>query len=137
MSWLKENWGWLVVAGLVVWWLIPSTDTPAIPGDLSNEGGSPTYRYDLDETPSYEDDPYTSNDESNDQDTGYFGTETIEACTTHNGTCYELDADIYDDFVERIYFPNGGWVDMTDGEFDGDYGWGYDETGREWEFSGY
>ena len=83
------------------------------------------------------DDPYTTNNESNDQPVGYFGTETVRACTTHNDTCYALDVLVEDGMVVEIYFPKGGNVDLYDGEFDGDYGWGTDENGREWEFSGY
>jgi hypothetical protein len=101
-------------------------------GDLSDTGGIPTSRYD--DTPYSEDDPGTTNDESNDQELGFYGTETLEACTVHNGTCYSLDADIEDGMVQRVYFPAGGWVDFYDGEFDGEEGWGEDENGREWEF---
>lgn len=100
-------------------------------GDLSNTGGSPTYRISPDKIPREDDNPYTSNDESNDQPTGFYGTKTIEACTTHNSTCYELDADIKDGVVQRVYFPKGGWVDFEGGG----EGWGIDENGREWEFS--
>lgn len=112
-------------------------EQPFQQGDLSKTGGSPTFRVNPDQIPFKEDDPLTSNDESNDQVLGYYGTETIEACTTHNNQCYELDADVEDGMVQRLYFPKGGWVDFDDGEFDGDSGWGEDENGREWEFTGF
>jgi hypothetical protein len=99
-------------------------------GDLSNTGGSPTLRYEEIPDTNYDSNPYDE-----DQPTGYYGTKTIEACSTHNGSCYTLDADISGDMVERIYFPRGGWVDFDDGEFMNGSGWGIDENGREWEFS--
>jgi hypothetical protein len=101
-------------------------------GNLDNSNGTPTLR--SPHTPK-EDDPHTTNDESNDQELGHYGTETLEACTTHNNTCYTLDAEITDGMVQRVYFQKGGWVDFIDGEFDGERGWGEDELNREWEFT--
>lgn len=106
---------------------------PYIQGDLSNYDGTPTVRYA--DTPYYEDDPYTTNDESNDQPPGYYGTETVYACTTHNERCYELDADFSDGYLERLYFPKGGWVDFEESDecVRGDGCVAIDENGREWE----
>ncbi len=80
-----------------------------------------------------EDDPTTTNDESNDQPLGHFGTTSVEACTPHNGSCYTLDADV-DGAPSTLYFPKGGNVDLDSCD---DYGDGQftcqDENGREWE----
>src|SRR3989338_968368 len=38
------------------------------------------------------------------------GTETIDACSSDSGNCYDLDADISNGQVEEIYFPNGGYL---------------------------
>ncbi len=103
-------------------------------GDLSDIGGSPTIRFEYEPE---EDDPWTTNDESNDQPLGFYGTTTVDGCTTHNGSCYSLDADFSDGQVERLYFPKGGWVDFYDSDCDGGYCLAYDENGREWEIEYY
>ncbi|MBU0731271.1 hypothetical protein KKC88_00145 [Patescibacteria group bacterium] len=110
-----------------------SNTVPEQQGNLKDSGGTPTIRKTyVPET----DDPYTSDNEYNDQPVGYYGTETMEACNLSSGNCYDLDVEIYGDEIERIYFPKGGWVDMYDSEWD-EYsgeGWGEDENGTEWEF---
>ena len=133
----------LVVFGFFIWagFSEDSDEAPAPnkkikqiqQGNLNNSDGTPTIRNTyIPET----DDPYTSDNEYNDQPVGYYGTETVEACNQSSGNCYDLDVEIYGDEIERIYFPKGGWVDMYDSEWDEDYGegWGEDENGTEWEF---
>jgi hypothetical protein len=103
-------------------------------GDMAKEGGSPTLRKRFEPS---EDDPSTSNDESNDQPLGYFGTVTLEVHSLSSGNSYPLDVDLFGLEVERIYFPKGGWVDFYTCELDEDlYGLCTDEEGREWKFSG-
>ncbi|MBU4338543.1 hypothetical protein KKD57_03225 [Patescibacteria group bacterium] len=46
------------------------------------------------------------------------GTYTVEACNQSTGSCYDLDADISDGTVERIYFSNGGHLDIDGAELD-------------------
>ena len=100
-------------------------------GDLALRGGTSTIRR------SYVtrlDDPYTSNDESNDQPVGHFGTETVTVLSESSGHYYTLDADLDDKTLNRIYFPKGGWVDFPDCELDDDYtGSCEDEEGRTWD----
>lgn len=48
------------------------------------------------------------------------GTYTVEACNQNTGNCYDLDADISDGTVERIYFSNGGHLDLDGAELDED-----------------
>lgn len=48
------------------------------------------------------------------------GTYTVEACSQNTGRCYDLDADISDGAVERIYFSNGGHLDLDGAELDED-----------------
>lgn len=105
-------------------------------GDLSNGGGTPTIRYD--DYPTYDDYPDTTNDESNDQPLGYYGTDTVYACNEDSGNCYDLDADFSDGEVERLYFPKGGWVDMdwSDDCSGGDC-YAEDENGTEWYIEDY
>lgn len=104
-------------------------------GNLSNSGGSPTFRYK--NTPFLIDNPKTTNDESNDQLTGYYGSDTVYACNDSSGNCYDLDADFYDNEVERLYFPKGGWVDIDSSNCDDDYCYLEDENGTEWEIERY
>ncbi len=103
-------------------------------GDLAKRGGSPTVRR------SYEprvDDSTTTNDESNDQPVGHFGTVTVDITSEDSGNTYTLDAEIDGATVERVYFPKGGWVDFYDCEVDEDLaGECEDEEGRWWTFEG-
>lgn len=103
-------------------------------GDMSRTGGSPTIRraYAL---PS--DDPATSNDETNDQPSGYFGTVTVTVTSGSSGNTYTVDADMDGQELQRIYFPKGGWVDFPDCELEEDLtGDCEDEEGRSWTFEG-
>lgn len=99
-------------------------------GNLKNSGGSPTLRY---PTPTIEDDPYTTNDESNDQPVGFYGTDTMYACNQSSGNCYDLDVDSDGESVERIYFPKGGWVDVDYSDCEDGFCTVTDENGTEWE----
>lgn len=72
------------------------------------------------------------------------GTYTVEACNTRTGSCYDLNADIDEGVVERIYFPNGGHLDLDGAELDEDgytTGESYTESegydGNEWEVNCY
>lgn len=103
-------------------------------GDPSHKGGTATVREPY--TPK-EDDPNTSNDESNDQPLGHMGSVTIYAYNSSSGNTYTLDADVEGGEVQRLYFPRGGWVDFNSSEIDSDgNGSGTDENGRLWEFRG-
>jgi len=85
--------------------------------------------------PTFEDDPYTTNDETNDQPTGYYGTDTVEACNESSGNCYELDADFDGEMVTAIYFPKGGNLDFYDGYCEDTTCYGTSEEGDEWYFN--
>ena len=107
---------------------------PLHQGDLSTRGGSPTVREPF---PAKPDDPATTNDESNDQPVGYFGTKTLSVCNLRAGNCYTLDGELDGLTLERVYFPKGGWVDFPECELDEDLeGTCDDERGREWSFNG-
>ncbi len=108
-----------------------SSDEAYLKGDMSHSGGSPTFRYE--DTPILEDDSYTTDDESNDQPVGFYGTDTMYACNQESGNCYDLDVDSDGENIERIYFPKGGWVDVDDSDCDGGYCYVEDENGTEWE----
>lgn len=110
------------------------SERPRQKGDPSHHGGSATVREPY--TPK-EDDPATSNDESNDQPLRHFGSVTLYAHNTSSGNTYTLDADVENGEVQRLYFPKGGWVDFASSEIDSDgNGTGTDENGRYWEFRG-
>lgn len=98
-------------------------------GDMSMRGGTATVRE------SYvpqDDDPETTNDETNDQAIGHFGTKTIYAHNLNSGNSYPLDADVDDGKLERLYFPKGGWVDLPDCDLDVDSTC-TDENGTNWD----
>jgi hypothetical protein len=81
-------------------------------GDHSKHGGSPSVRK------SYEpkaDDPSTTNDESNDQPVGHFGTVTLIASQEESGHTYTLDVEVEGTEAKRLYFRKGGWVHKRSG----------------------
>jgi len=82
-------------------------------GDPAHQGGTATVRKPYDPKP---DDPNTSNDESNDQPLGHFGTVALLVYDISSGHEYTLDADLEDREVQRLYFPKGGWVDFDSSE---------------------
>jgi hypothetical protein len=102
-------------------------------GNLAKREGTPTVRREYEPEA---DGPTTSNDESNDQPKGHFGTVTLSV-TGPNGNHYTLDADVNDNNLERLYFPKGGWLDFDDCELDEDLnGECTDENGRTWTIEG-
>jgi hypothetical protein len=130
---------WIIlVIGAVIFFTTGSGDEGIasesyLKGDMSDVGGSPTYRFS--DTPIYSDDSYTSNDESNDQPVGFYGTDTMYACNQSSGNCYDLDVDSDGENIERIYFPNGGWVDTYYSDCSNGYCYVEDESGTEWELN--
>lgn len=107
---------------------------PARQGDLSNHGGTRTVRESFERRP---DNPSTTNDESNDQPVGHFGTITMIVSQQESGHTYTLDVEFDDLESRRIYFPRGGWVDLEGCELEGDLtGECVDENGRHWTFEG-
>jgi hypothetical protein len=103
-------------------------------GRPNKSGGAATIRRPFLQIP---DDPGTSNDESNDQPRGHFGTLTLSVCNLQSGNCYPLDADISGTTLERLYFPKGGWIDFYSCELDDDLtGECDDEEGRLWQVEG-
>ena len=111
----------------------PSTAVAPREGDRSKHGGSPTVRKEYEPEA---DDPDTTNDESNDQPTGHFGSMTL-VVTGPAGHEYTLDADVDDRTLQRLYFPKGGWLDFDDCELDEDMsGECEDEKGQTWTIQG-
>ncbi len=92
---------------------------------------------DPENTTRLKDNPETTNDESNDQKLGEYGTVTICAHYINSGNRYPLDADIFDGKLTTLYFEKGGNLDFIDCEIDEDYlGSCIDQSGRQWEFEG-
>jgi hypothetical protein len=113
----------------------PAHDVTVQQGDLEDHGGTPTILRSFEQQL---DDPSTSNDESNDQPVGYFGSQTLVVSNLESGNTYTLDVELNGLEVERIYFPKGGWVDVIGGcEIDEDLtGECLDENSRTWTFEG-
>lgn len=134
---MNSNKSLLCLTGMVIALLIGCQSENSVQprqGDLSKRGGSPTVREPF---VAAADDPYTTNDESNDQPVGHFGTITMAVSSDESGNSYTLDADLDGTTVERVYFPKGGWIDFYDCELDEDLtGNCWDEEGRSWSFDG-
>lgn len=63
------------------------------------------------------------------------GSETIEACSSESGNCYDLDADISDGSIEQINFPSGGYLNFS-AEFDeSGSASDVDNDGNNWDFT--
>jgi hypothetical protein len=102
-------------------------------GNLAKHEGTATVWRSYEPEP---DDPDTTNDESNDQPVGHFGTVTLSVIGPP-GNHYTLDADVDDNKIERLYFPKGGWIDFDDCDLDEDLnGECTDENGNSWTFGG-
>ena len=128
------------VFALVVWnaqqknATAPGSTQPAQTGVQALHGGTPTVRRPF-VVP--EDDLTTTNNETNDQPRGHFGTTSVSATSVNSGNTYPLDADVDGTALTRIYFPKGGWVDFPDCELDEELsGECDDEQGRSWVFNG-
>lgn len=118
----------------------PNSDTTIVrEGDLASRNGTATVRK---KHTVRIDDPETSNDESNDQPLGHYGTITLDVRNVSSGHSYSVDADVdEDEFGElrlrRLYFVKGGWVDFVGCGLESDYsGSCSDENGRDWEIEG-
>lgn len=103
-------------------------------GDMAMKGGTATKRkYHLKQ----QDDPKTTNDESNDQPIGHYGTVTVYVHNQSSQNSYYLDADMEGFDLQRLYFPKGGWVDFRGCLLDERYtGECEDENGTGWEING-
>jgi len=103
-------------------------------GDFAHHGGTATIRRSFERNV---DDQLTSNDESNDQPLGYFGSRTLVVSSLESGNTYTLDVELDGLEVKRVYFPKGGWVDFLGCELDMNFaGECVDESGRTWIFNG-
>lgn len=66
----------------------------------------------------------------------YFsGSETIEACSSESGNCYDLEAEISDGAIDQIYFTGGGYLYFSaDIDSDGSAS-DIDQNGNDWDFT--
>lgn len=63
------------------------------------------------------------------------GSETIEACSSESGNCYDLEAEISNGQVEQINFANGGYLNFSaDIDETGDAS-DSDQDGNNWDFN--
>lgn len=58
---------------------------------------------------------------------------SVYACNLNSGNCYYVEAESDGEQILRIYFSNGGWVDIGYSECEDGYCWAEDENGTEWE----
>jgi len=111
---IKTIFGWLIVIGIIV---VISFAFGGSEDKNSNteieKGGYPSYVSD-DYISEHEEDVEEYKEKPD-------GSYTVEACSQNSGNCYDLDADISDGVVERIYFSNGGHLDLDGAELD-EYG---------------
>lgn len=63
------------------------------------------------------------------------GTETVEACSSSSGSCYDLDADISGGAIEQIYFPNGGYLYFSADIDESGSASDSDQNGDSWDFT--
>lgn len=115
--------------------------SPEIEG-VRTSSPSPTQYYPTWNEGDEDDGEYADHDEDVDRYQYLGGSYTVEACNIRTGSCYDLDADIDSGQVERIYFPNGGHLDLDGAELDEDgyavgesYTVGEGYNGDEWEVS--
>jgi hypothetical protein len=63
------------------------------------------------------------------------GSETVEACSSESGNCYDLEADISDGAIDTIHFQNGGYLSFS-AEIDSDGSASdSDKDGNDWDFT--
>jgi len=80
---------------------------------------------------------YTNSNETLDDyeyPVGFSGEDTMYACNLDSGNCYDLEVEGNGEELETIYFPNGGWVDVSYSDCEDGYCYAEDENGTEWEF---
>jgi len=63
------------------------------------------------------------------------GTETIDACSSNSGNCYDLDADISNGQIEEIYFSNGGYLYFSADIDESGNASDFDQNGDGWDFT--
>lgn len=63
------------------------------------------------------------------------GTETVEACSSSSGNCYDLDADISNGELEQIYFPEGGYLYFSADIDENGSASDLDQNGDSWDFT--
>jgi len=63
------------------------------------------------------------------------GTETIDACSSDSGNCYDLDADISNGQIEEIYFPSGGYLYFSADIDESGNASDFDQNGNGWDFT--
>ncbi|MBX3288321.1 MAG: hypothetical protein KF855_03155 [Acidobacteria bacterium] len=125
----------LIIFALLIASCASETPKPLVKkGDMSMKGGAATVRK---PHPKKKDDPKTTNNESNDQPIGHYGTMTVYVHNQSSQNSYYLDADVEEFELERLYFPKGGWVDFRGCLLDEEYiGECEDENGVFWDISG-
>ena len=62
------------------------------------------------------------------------GTESVEACRTSTGRCYQLDADFSSGRLETLHFLNGGFIDFGEEVSNDGTASGLDSRGDSWDF---
>lgn len=63
------------------------------------------------------------------------GSDTVEACSSSSGNCYDLDADISNGQIEQIYFPSGGYLYFSADIDESGSASDSDQNGDSWDFT--
>jgi hypothetical protein len=139
-SWFEKYWWLLAIVAFIA--LCDGKKKISNPPTQSyvatTSSGASHYVTTRSDPPELEDDPDTTNDESNDQPVGYYGTHTLCVYNVEAGNNYTLDVDVSEDAeVEQVYFPKSGWIYFSGCELDEDFeGDCSDNEGRSWQFQG-
>jgi len=126
----QKKYIWIIIIGAVVAFFIFSQDSgePKNPGNSRNYYGrinndtiltrDEALDYYWDEIKEYVSDTYT-----------------IEACSFESGNCYSLDADIYNGYIETVYFDNGGYLHFYAEIDESGYASDFDANSNSWDFT--
>lgn len=63
------------------------------------------------------------------------GTETVEACSSTSGNCYDLDAEVSSGTIEQIYFTSGGYLYFSADIDENGNASDSDQNGDYWDFT--
>lgn len=63
---------------------------------------------------------------------GFTGIQTMSACATASGDCFQLEMESDGQSIQRIHYPTDVWVDATDSGCSSGYCWLTDANGAEW-----
>lgn len=124
------GWFWIVIIVLILIFAFNSGDKNK---DSSSSGYSDSTRVSSEDKEISRDDAIS--DYWDDIKDYASGTETINACSSESGNCYDLDADISSGVIEEVYFQNSGYLYFSADIDENGEASDYDQDGNSWDFS--